>query len=153
MIQIRYKAKRETPEVKKGGFFYQMLAPLTGLYQARVAGQRLRADEQFDVFTRYWKERGVEIHNAAFEFEGKGSAPLSWRLTQEQKLELEAAGKKICEDYEKYAPLRYELEERKKAALEKEAKKRCDDEIAKLGECYPIGPAAYMVAEFISPRE
>jgi hypothetical protein len=159
VIQIRYKksgeskeSKSGTPDVKKGGFFYQMFAPLTGLYQARVAGQSLRADEQFDVFSRYWKGRGVEIHNAAFEFEENEEAPLSWRLTQKQKLELDAAGRKILDDYTIYAPLRKDLEERKNTASSDEEKRKRAIEIGKLGERYPLGAAAYVVAEFISPR-
>ncbi len=160
VIQIRYKIKSEDPEkpeslkVEKGGFFYQMFAPLTGLYQARVAGQRLRADEQFDVFTRYWKERGVVIHNVAFEFEeGDGGAPLSWHLTEYQKAELDTAGKKIISQHEEYKPLRDDLEEKLESATSDQSKQDCAVEIERLKKKFPLGDAAYAVADFIASEK
>ncbi len=153
VIQIRYKAKPEATEVKKGGFFYQMSAPLTGLYQARVAGQRLRADEQFDVFTRYWKERGVTIDNVAFEFEEDGgAAPLSWHLTENQKGKLETEGKRIVSDYKKYVRLRNHWQRTKSEATSAKKKSDCDVALGNLKKALPLGVAACAVVDFITPE-
>ncbi|WP_338285595.1 hypothetical protein [Luteolibacter sp. LG18] len=80
-IQIRYLTPFEEPVSSPKGFASQLTAPLVGLYHARVAGQRLRADEQFQLFANYWKLRNVIVDNVVFEY-GAG-APAHTRKIRE----------------------------------------------------------------------
>ena len=94
-IQIRYKQDRD-PDREKGEenqFVLQSAAPLLGLYSAWVAGQQLRLDEHFHVFSTYWENLGVHIDNATFEFEGESA--LSWKLTAADQKVLDSQGEGI----------------------------------------------------------
>jgi hypothetical protein len=143
VIQIRYKNDPASGDVKAGGFFYQATAPLTGLYNARVAGQRLRADEQFDTFCRYCKKRGVVIDNAAFEFhdDGQEGAPLSWHLTEKQKSSVEKCGERILSEFGAYAEKHEEI-----TAMNGE-------DFGSIDRSYPLGAAAFKVREFIRAQQ
>lgn len=81
-IQIRYLTPFEEPISAKKGFFSQLIAPLRGLYNARVAGQRLRADEQFQLFSSYWKLRNVIVENVVFEY-GAGDPSCTDKIKKE----------------------------------------------------------------------
>jgi hypothetical protein len=152
VIQIRYKETPSSKEPPKSGLLYQLGAPLNGLYQAKGTGQRLRADEQFDIFTKYWnekhKDQGNEtplIRNAVFEFESpRGEEPpLSWHLTESQKNDLSTVGQRIIIEYRNYKPQR---EFCNKLPEGPEKKKQLDA----LRNRYPNGAAAYEVIDFIN---
>jgi len=144
VIQIRYKNEPSKDEVKAGGFFYQATAPLTALYNARVAGQRLRVDEQFDIFCNYWKARGVEISNAVFEFDGrKLGTPLSWHLTARQREDMSDYGSCIIREFEDY--------QKGLAGLENVDPSEKKLKLESLKAQYPLGANAYLVKDFIHP--
>lgn len=160
VIQVRYQ---ETPPAKqqvKSGLLYQLGAPLNGLYQAKGTGQRLRADEQFDIFTRYWNEKnrsqGSEtamIRNAVFEFQSpRGEEPpLSWHLTESQKADLKSEGLRIVREFNSYAPLRIKCD-----ALPVNTEKEKSDKdkaLDSLRAQYPNGAAAYEVLDFIRKQK
>lgn len=150
VIQIRYKESPPSKTPPSSGFLHQLAAPLAGLYNARETGQRLRADEQFDVFCKYWKSQGVEIHNAAFEFACKpgDSPPLSWHLTESQKGDLTKEGTRILEEYNAYKPLRETCDKRTDLSPVEKQK-----ELDSLRHLYANGAAAYEVVDFIRKRE
>lgn len=128
VIQIRYKSPQTPKEAEAknrgngllGGLF-QEAAPLLTLANVRSAAQTLRNSEEFDVFTRYWGERGVQIQNAAFDF--TLDAPLSWHLTEKEKETLENERKKMLSQYQSYSDgvTQYEREVRELEAQIKAA--------------------------------
>jgi hypothetical protein len=147
VIQIRYKNQPPSEKVKAGGFFYQASAPLTGLYHARVAGQRLRADEQFDLFCHYWQRRGITIDNAAFEFDSPEEPPLSWHLTENQKKEITKQGEKMVSEFKCYERQRKQNDNLPAGtSKEKDTKYQANKELDKI---YPFGSSTYLVKQFM----
>jgi hypothetical protein len=96
-----YFAKKQTPRSERTGggsrgWFYQLFAPLTGLYNVREAGQRSRNDNELRLFEEALRARKVPLQRASFRFPCTGT-PLSWHLTAQQK-------QRICEAWRDYEP-------------------------------------------------
>ncbi len=153
VIQIRYKEVPSSSEKPKSGLLYQLGAPLTGLYQAKGTGQRLRADEQFDIFSRYWNEKNERagnkntlVRNAVFEFQSpRGEPPpLSWHLTKAQKEDLTCEGLRIVREFQCYMPQRIKCDDAKDKTAEEKSKI-----LNTLRAQYPNGAAAYELLDFI----
>jgi hypothetical protein len=74
-----------TPQTH-GGWFLQLIAPVTTLMNARTAGQVSHRDIELKLLQQKWKERKVEIDVAKFDFDPalpdgkKPDPPLSWHL-------------------------------------------------------------------------
>jgi hypothetical protein len=140
VIQIRYEQKPKEPTTEGPGFFFQLTAPIFGLYNARTAGQQLRTDDYFDVFSRYWKERGIEVENAAFDF--KDEAPLSWHLTQQERDELRKQGESIASEL-----IAYPTEMKKAQDIPDEKARHAA--LAEVNRKYSRGIAADRVRNFL----
>lgn len=144
VIQIRYAQTNQEPLTCAPGFFFQLTAPIFGLYQSRVAGQQLRSDEYFDVFARYWKARGIEVENAAFSF--VGDPPLSWHLTQKERADITSQGQQIA----------FELDHFQEAMKATEAipdPLRRAQAVAEVQRKYARGIAADRVRQFLQRKD
>ncbi len=155
-IQVRYRDGDKTDLSKpQQGTLYQSGAPLVALYNVRTTGQKLRNNEQFDLFTNHWNtplpDRDVHISNALFEFDG--SAALSWHLTKNDNEELDRQGKNIQEEYTKYQDASRE----RQALLQKthpnnERPKQDTERLQALEQALaklPAGADAYQVMKFL----
>jgi hypothetical protein len=140
VIQVRYAPDRSQPPTASDAFPHQMIAPLNGLYNSRVAGQRLRADEQFDGFCRYWKDQGITIDNAAFEY--MGEAALSWHLTATDKEAFQNIGGRIVDEFKEYSTCI-------NAVRDVHDNVATDANWKALKCSKPLGAAAHLVSEFI----
>jgi hypothetical protein len=157
VIQIRYKEGNREVTSNEDGFVHQLAAPFHGLYNSRVAGQRLRADEQFDSFTKYWKSQGIDIQNAAFEFVGE--APLSWRLTARDKADLREQGERLEASLPIYQSLLKQIRKTSEKTTQAVASMTTAsvpprvnaerERITDLDKLQPFGAAAYVVWKFI----
>jgi hypothetical protein len=148
VVQVRYQSESQEPVSQTEGFTHQLVAPLNGLVSSRVAGQSLRSDQQFDLFCRYWKEQGVDIQNARFDF--CGGAALSWHLTPSDKAELVNQGEAIHKDYLEYIASRpaYLSE----PGDDEAELLRKDKSLKQLDSDHPNGSSAWRVMNFISPQ-
>jgi len=148
VIQIRYRTEEDEPVAKTDGFIHQLTAPINGLVSSRVAGQSLRSDQQFDMFCRYWKEQGINIENARFDF--CGSAALSWHLTLKDKAKLVEQGEGIKREYEEYAASLSNYEPQTDHSEEARRKHKIAMEL--LDKAKPIGAATWKVIEFLKKQ-
>jgi predicted acylesterase/phospholipase RssA len=105
-----YFAKRQTPAAEQGaggsrGWFYQLFAPLEGLYNVREAGQRSRNDNELRLLREALEAQGVIVKPARFLFPCIGT-PLSWHLTAAQKTRISDAWRQY-DSCEKQKVLRF----------------------------------------------
>jgi hypothetical protein len=92
VIQIRSSPPSGEPtSMYLRGWFYQAIAPLALLLNVRNAAQNAHRDTEFLLLRDKWELLGVKIDEVIFTFRDGGdvnqpAAPLSWHLTQAQKM-------------------------------------------------------------------
>jgi len=83
ILQIRSFPADQNQAPQWKTWFYQLYAPIDGLYNARVTGQSLRGAEELRAFELALGQKARFV-NACFEFHGQ-DAPLSWQLNRLQE--------------------------------------------------------------------
>jgi hypothetical protein len=77
------------------GFLYQLTVPISTLNSVRGAGQLSHSKVELDLLKRSWSDKGISIESATFEFprsdDPDDEPPLSWHLTEKQKLAIQHA--------------------------------------------------------------
>jgi predicted acylesterase/phospholipase RssA len=74
------------------GWGFQIAAPMDGLLDVRDTGQSVHDDTELSLFTRYYRDRGINVWRADFVYpsnfgekhRGCLEAPLSWKLSLDQ---------------------------------------------------------------------
>jgi hypothetical protein len=98
-IRIRSSPLPEAPAPRERAWSYESIGPIKTLLTVRTAGQRERAETEFDFLQRLWCRRGVAIRSFEFAFElpvpgspaRMKNPPLSWQLTPGEIRDLQDA--------------------------------------------------------------
>jgi hypothetical protein len=89
------------------GWAYAVYGPIEALQNVRAASQEERNNLAVDFLARTARQAGVEVSSATFTFELPGGAapPLSWMMTEPQKVEVERAWQVVLNRRGKGDPL------------------------------------------------
>lgn len=91
LVLIRAFPQKDTVDPKgegAGGWFYTTVGPLSTIYNVRTASQAVRNDTDLSLLKQSLAGSGVRLESIPFELEKE--SPLSWKLTDREREEIQA---------------------------------------------------------------
>ena len=100
ILQILPFSQEDEKPVKKRGWPFQLVSPLTTVVSVRTASQGFHSSQRLELLSQLWSAQSIEICVVPVQFESVGKEcednepPLSWRLRESQKGCIENAWEK-----------------------------------------------------------